>query len=82
MPPVIVYASRVDEKVKEIASRLYAAGFKVTLRRAGDVDEVVVVGPFGVARGFEEVRIIVNQFLASSGGRGAARRRPQAGTRT
>ncbi|NPA05563.1 MAG: hypothetical protein GXO09_05670 [Crenarchaeota archaeon] len=82
MPPVIVYASRVDERVREIASRLYAAGFKVLVRRAGDVDEVVVVGPFGVARGFEEARIVVNQFLASSEARAAARQHHPAGTRT
>ena len=46
--------------------KLRRAGFRVELRKAGDVDDVLVVGPFGMIRGLKEARILVNQLGLST----------------
>ncbi len=62
---VTVYYS--SEPPRDLVEKLRKAGFRVELRKAGDVDDVLVVGPFGVARGLKEARIVANQMLAVRG---------------
>jgi len=59
---VIVYYSR--EPPRDVIEKLVKAGFSVELRRACDVD-IMLVGPFGIVKGYKAVKIIANQMSPS-----------------
>ncbi|MET1129136.1 MAG: hypothetical protein ABWW70_07450 [Thermoproteota archaeon] len=61
---VTIYHDGQDEKVVEIVKALAHAGFEVKQVRARGLDEPVLVGEFGSVRGFNEIRIVVNQLRA------------------
>ena len=62
---VVVYTNGRREQAKEIADLFSKVGFKVVVKVAGDIDDVAVVGPFGILRGKNEIRVVINQLLAS-----------------
>ncbi len=61
---ITIYYGDQDEKVVEIIKALAHAGFEVKQVRARGLDEPVLVGEFGHVRGFNEIRIVVNQLRA------------------